>query len=56
MPQAVHPLFGGRPGDRGHAGNFATVRLREGERPVGAVVDVRIDGVEDGMLMGVAAE
>ena len=56
QPGSVQRVLVERPGDRGHAGNFATVRLREGERPVGAVVDVRIDGVEDGMLMGVAAE
>jgi threonylcarbamoyladenosine tRNA methylthiotransferase MtaB len=37
-----------RPGDRGHAGNFAEVRLAP--NPVGEIVSVKIKGVQDGRL------
>lgn len=38
-----------RPGDRGHAGNFADVRL-DGTRDVGSVQHVIVTGVADGAL------
>ncbi|MBO9623483.1 MAG: tRNA (N(6)-L-threonylcarbamoyladenosine(37)-C(2))-methylthiotransferase MtaB [Sphingomonas sp.] len=38
-----------RPGDRGHAGNFAEVRLAS--HPVGEIVSVNIKGVQDGKLI-----
>lgn len=42
-----------RPGDRGHAGNFADVRFNPSpEQRVGEVVSVRIEAVRDGKLMG----
>jgi threonylcarbamoyladenosine tRNA methylthiotransferase MtaB len=37
-----------RPGDRGHAPNFAEVRLATQE--VGSIVDVRVTGVSEGVL------
>ncbi|MCX8474682.1 MAG: tRNA (N(6)-L-threonylcarbamoyladenosine(37)-C(2))-methylthiotransferase MtaB [Sphingomonas sp.] len=37
-----------RPGDRGHAGNFAEVRFPAQE--IGSIVQVQIDGVADGAL------
>jgi threonylcarbamoyladenosine tRNA methylthiotransferase MtaB len=40
-----------RPGDRGHAGNFAEVRLPRNE--VGEIVKVRIEAIADGRLVGV---
>ncbi|MEN3749723.1 tRNA (N(6)-L-threonylcarbamoyladenosine(37)-C(2))-methylthiotransferase MtaB [Sphingomonas sp. HF-S3] len=42
-----------RPGDRGHAGNFAEVR--HGPSEVGAIVRLKIERVENGKLMGVDA-
>ncbi len=42
-----------RPGDRGHAGNFAEVRLSP--HPPGEVVSVRIETVMDGKLVGSVA-
>jgi threonylcarbamoyladenosine tRNA methylthiotransferase MtaB len=42
-----------RPGDRGHAPNFADVRWPPSPEPrVGEVVSVRIEAVRDGKLMG----
>jgi threonylcarbamoyladenosine tRNA methylthiotransferase MtaB len=38
-----------RPGDRGHAGNFAEVRLPSS--PVGDIVNVTIQAVENGQLI-----
>ncbi|MCW3837675.1 tRNA (N(6)-L-threonylcarbamoyladenosine(37)-C(2))-methylthiotransferase MtaB [Sphingomonas canadensis] len=43
-----------RPGDRGHAGNFAEVRLAAPAR-VGEIVRVRIETEGNGMLIGVRA-
>ena len=40
-----------RPGDRGHAGNFAEVRLPSPAKP-GDIVDVRITGAADTHLIG----
>lgn len=42
-----------RPGDRGHAGNFAEVTLPPTE--VGTIASVKIERVQDGKLIGVAA-
>jgi threonylcarbamoyladenosine tRNA methylthiotransferase MtaB len=42
-----------RPGDRGHAGNFAEVRLPLHE--VGTIATVKIERVQDGKLIGAAA-
>jgi threonylcarbamoyladenosine tRNA methylthiotransferase MtaB len=42
-----------RPGDRGHAGAFAEVRIPPA--PVGDIVRVKIEGIEDGKLTGIAA-
>jgi threonylcarbamoyladenosine tRNA methylthiotransferase MtaB len=42
-----------RPGDRGHAGNFAPVRL-VAPAPVGSVQRLSITGIEDDMLTGVS--
>ncbi|MBF5066952.1 tRNA (N(6)-L-threonylcarbamoyladenosine(37)-C(2))-methylthiotransferase MtaB, partial [Salmonella enterica subsp. enterica serovar Istanbul] len=38
-----------RPGDRGHAGNFAEVRLAPSQ--VGEIVSVKIVDVRDGKLI-----
>ena len=38
-----------RPGDRGHAGNFAGIRLPSS--PVGDIVNVTIQAVENGQLI-----
>lgn len=42
-----------RPGDRGHAGNFAEVLLPQQE--VGTIANVKIERVQDGKLIGAAA-
>lgn len=42
-----------RPGDRGHAGNFAEVLLPP--QQVGTIANVKIERVQDGKLIGVAA-
>jgi threonylcarbamoyladenosine tRNA methylthiotransferase MtaB len=42
-----------RPGDRGHAGNFAEVVLPPQE--VGTIANVKIETVQDGKLIGVVA-
>jgi threonylcarbamoyladenosine tRNA methylthiotransferase MtaB len=42
-----------RPGDRGHAGNFAEVRLPL--HKVGTIATVKIERVQDGKLIGAAA-
>ncbi len=42
-----------RPGDRGHAGNFAEVLLPPTE--VGTIASVKIERVQDGRLIGAAA-
>jgi len=42
-----------RPGDRGHAGNFAEVLLPPTQ--VGTIANVKIETVQDGKLIGVAA-
>lgn len=42
-----------RPGDRGHAGNFAEVRLPPHE--IGTIASVKIERVQDGKLIGSAA-
>lgn len=42
-----------RPGDRGHAGNFAEVQLPPTE--VGTIASVKIERVQDGKLIGAAA-
>lgn len=42
-----------RPGDRGHAGNFAEVLLPPTE--VGTIANVKIETIRDGKLIGVAA-
>jgi threonylcarbamoyladenosine tRNA methylthiotransferase MtaB len=42
-----------RPGDRGHAGNFAEIRLPASE--VGEIVRVKVEAVADGRLIGVPA-
>lgn len=42
-----------RPGDRGHAGNFAEVLLPPTE--VGTIASVKIERVQDGKLIGAAA-
>ncbi len=38
-----------RPGDRGHAGNFAEMRLAA-PQPVGTIVSARVTGVADGIV------
>ncbi|MBX3595417.1 tRNA (N(6)-L-threonylcarbamoyladenosine(37)-C(2))-methylthiotransferase MtaB [Sphingomonas sp.] len=43
-----------RPGDQGHAGNFAAVRLSQPAQ-IGTIATVKIDRVEDGRLSGVPA-
>lgn len=42
-----------RPGDRGHAGNFAEVLLPQQE--VGTIANVKIERVQDGKLIGAVA-
>ncbi len=44
-----------RPGDRGHAGNFAEVRFTSGRTEVGSIVTSKITGIEDSRLIGVPA-
>ncbi|TDN79921.1 tRNA (N(6)-L-threonylcarbamoyladenosine(37)-C(2))-methylthiotransferase MtaB [Stakelama pacifica] len=43
-----------RPGERGHAGNFAEIRLPQPER-IGDIVEVTITDAKDGMLIGTRA-
>mgnify|MGYP002831967477 CR=1 FL=1 len=43
-----------RPGDRGHAGNFAEVRLRH-PLIIGEIADVTITDSENGFLIGESA-
>ena len=42
-----------RPGDRGHAGNFAEIMLPQSD--IGSVQQVKITNVQDGKLIGACA-
>ncbi|OYY66836.1 MiaB/RimO family radical SAM methylthiotransferase [Sphingomonas sp. 28-62-11] len=54
----VQPMLVERPGDRGHAPNFAELRVKNGDRlahRVGDIIPMTVTGIDTASLIGVAA-